>query len=193
MKKTISIIIISIVVLLVGATIALALIPYTCYNPINKDFSIITVYKNSYNNQNTYISSQEEYEEITKLYNESLEQNILSTMFQGALGDKTNIEKVSSTTVKTLMNAEDAGYFIEFDYNEAQTLIWEDEEYTYMDGQTEKVTKYTSLILEVKNTDSFAETTVYVVNGSSFIFKITCNAHQADLFDYINKLTWSGQ
>lgn len=193
MKKTISIIIISLVVLLVAATITLALVPFTCYSPITEGYSLITVYKNSYNNQNTYIDSTEEYKKISELYEASLKQNILSTMFQGALGNKTELEKVSSSTVKTLLNGEDSGYFIEFDYNSEQTLVWEDEEYTYTDGKTEKVAKYTSLLLEVKNTDNFTETTVYVVNGSSYLFKITSLAQQSELFEYVNNLVWSGQ
>ena len=191
MKKIASIIIISIVTLLVAATVVLALVPLTKYNAINEGYNLVTVYKNSYTNYKTFMPEDDEFEKFEELHKKGLKQNILSTMFQGALKDKSSLEKVTSTSLQNVIT-DNAGYFVEFEYDSEQTLIWDNKEYTYKDGTTEKVAKYTSLVLEVKNTDSFANTTVYVVNGSTYMFKITCEAHQAELFSFVNDLTWPG-
>lgn len=192
MKKTITIIVVSIVALLITATVVLALIPTTQYNAISEGYSLITVYKNSYDNSNTYQANQNEYKEIEKLHKESLKQNILSAMFQGTLSKDAKLEKLSSTSLSSLINTSATNYFVEFDFNEEQTLIWEDKEYTYKDGNNTVVAKYTSLVLSVNNNDSFSETIVYVVNGNNFMFKITSVTKQADLYEFINNLSWSG-
>ncbi len=193
MKKTVSIIIITLVGLLVATTIVLACIPFKQYNIVKNDPNYVVVYKNSSANSNLYESNTDEYKSIMDLYEKSLKQNILSTMFQGALGKKAELTKVDNLNISGVLDAENAGYFVEFAFDdEDKTLVWEGKDYTYKKNGRDELAKYDSIYLQVENTESFSKTTAYIVNDGKYAFKITSFARQAELNDYINKLEWPG-
>ncbi len=194
MKKIFSIIVLSLVGLLVAATVVLALVSTSQYNPVVNDADYIVVYKNSQTNSNPYAKDSEEYKKIYDLHKQSLKQNILSTMFQGALGNNSELTKVSEANISSLLNAENSGLFVEFAFdNEDQVLMWEDKQYTYETSNgAKKVATFDALYLGIENTENYTTITVYVVLNGKYNFKITSLAHQSELYEYVNALSWAG-
>lgn len=194
MKKVISIIILSLVGLLITATVVLAIVPITTYNPVSSDVNYVVVYKNSATNYNMYLKDSEQAKKLVELNEKSHKQNILSTMFQGALGNKAQLEKVTQANISSVLNSSNAGYFVEFNYDNAErTLQWEGKDYVYKDGTADKLAMYDKLVVAINDTSSFAKITVYVVNEGKYMFKITTHAHQNELFDYISQISFPSE
>ena len=144
MKKTIAIISIAVLALIVAATVILAVIQKSFYNPIPtiEDIAFIRVYKGDGTCQEFYNNSQDVedkkvFDKIIDLHEESLKENILSSMFQGALsfdggivtqaitGDTFNANLVESTYIE-----------ICYSQNNEQLLKYNGKTFTDGDGDT---------------------------------------------------------
>lgn len=204
MKKIISIIVLSIVGLLVAATITLAIVPVSTYDAVkgatqtSKSPDYITVYKNG--KSNTYLPGAVNYETVSTnikaKYEDSLKASILSSFFQGAMSYDEAVEKSTTSGIDNVLKTNGSVY-VEFNWNEAQTLYFDGAEYKVTNNKTEKTVSFTSLAVEVKNTDAYEKVTVYVIDNSTSSsrvsnYKISTLAHQKDLYNYIISLEIKG-
>ena len=204
MKKIISIIVLSIVGLLVAATITLAIVPVSTYDAIKgatlteSNPEYVAVYRNG--KSNTYVSGSETYTtvytNIMKNYEKSLKASILSSFFQGAMSYDESVEKATTSNIETALQTSDSIY-VEFIWEDKQTLYFEGTEYKVTNNKKENSVTYTSLALEVKNTNAFETVTIYVIDSSASSarvsnYKIHTLAHQQDLYKYILSLEMKG-
>ena len=211
MKKIISIIVLSIVGLLVAATITLAIVPVSTYDAVkgatlsnsNPDYMII--YRNG--NSNTLLPSTREdyntiYNNVKKNHEKSLQASVLSSFFQGAMSYTEEVEKATTSNIENVLKTKsetgsDPTMYIEFAWYDAQTLYFEGEQYKVTNNKTEKTVTFTSLAIEVKNNNAFNEITIYVIDSSSSSsrvsnYKIHTLAHQEDLYKYMLTLEIKG-
>ncbi len=201
MKKVISIVAIVLVVLLVGATVALACIKTNSTDLVDElanydKINYVQVYKNGSYYQAFTKSDEEGKNSINKivcLHKESLKDNMLSSLFQGALGFDASMEKFeASKTRDEIVKDKNCVSFI---FSEKQTLVWEDE--TIQNNS--KNVEFYELILEVQDNENYSEVSVYVLNlankattSNSSLYKFTTIAHQSALYDFIEGLDFAG-
>jgi len=129
-KKIVSISIIAVVVALVITTIILALVPKRMANPIADGYATITVYKGSAEGMYNYKANpaddlerkhNEVIDEIQKLHEDSLKDNVLSAIFQGTGSFSATVSKEYKTNaIKTIAGAE--GNALVFTYLQEQVL-----------------------------------------------------------------------
>lgn len=201
MKKVISIIAIVLVALLVGATVALACIKTNSTDLVDElgnydKINYIQVYKDGAYYQAFTKSDDEGKQNIDKIVNlhkESLKDNLLSSLFQGALGFESSMEKLTTSTTRDEI-VKDKNC-VSFAFSEKQTLKWE--------GETIKINnkdvQFYELVLQVSDNENYSEVNVYVLNlannastSNSSMYKFTTIAHQSELFDYIENLEFAG-
>lgn len=209
MKKTIAIISIAVLALIVAATVILAVIQKTFYNPIpsTDDISFIRVYKGDgtcqefYNNSQD-VEDQKVFDKLIDLHEESLKENILSSMFQGALSFNGGIktEAVTGDTFNANLqgsNPDASSTYIEICYsqNSEQLLKYDGKTFTDADGDT---VTYTKLIIEVNPSNYMDEVRAFVIKANSTGFKpesayhVKFIAHQKALYKYIQELDLIG-
>lgn len=203
MKKTIAIISIAVLALIVAATVILAVIQKTFYNPIptNEDISFIRVYKGDgtcqefYNNSQD-VEDQKVFDKIIDLHEKSLKENILSSMFQGALSFDGGIK--SEVVTGDTFNANLASStYIEICYSQNNEQLLKYNGKTFTDGDGDTVT-YTKLIIEVNSSNYMDEVRAFVIKENSTGFKpesahhIKFLAHQKALYKYIQQLDLIG-
>ena len=191
-KKIFAIIMLTIIVLLVTATIVLAVVPKQYYDAVydSADGTVnnFTIYHKGKNN--TYFSDTEEYGKIVDLYKKSSKENLLLSLFEGTLGAKPTIESYSTTL--TLNNSENT--YVAFKFNNTQTLKFKGETYKNKSGNS---VTFNAIVLNVGNDSNNLETVnVYIctsVAGPSAIpqYKITTLAKQHELLEYITTLELS--
>lgn len=201
MKKVISIVAIVLVVLLVGATVALACIKTNSTDLVDElanydKLNYVQVYKNGAYYQAFTKSGEEDKNNINKivcLHKESLKDNMLSSLFQGALGFDASMEKFDAS--KTRDEIVKDKNCVSFVFSEKQTLTWEDE--TIQNNN--KNVEFYELILEVQDNENYSEVSVYVLNlannastSNSSLYKFTTIAHQSELYDFIEGLEFAG-
>lgn len=194
MKKVISIISIALVALVVGATITLACVKTRTFDAIDAlgdydKIQSVTIYKNGaeYNTLTSY-SNKDEISKIVSLHKDSLKDNVLSALFQGATGFDESMDTLS--TSKSLSDIYAENICISFKFSEKQTLKWENKNVL---NSKEKTVEYDKIIMQLNNSKNFADVTVYVLNDStSSLYRVNTLAHQADLYDYINNMEYAG-
>ena len=190
MKKIISIVALSLVGLLVVATIVMACVQYNSFSAVNKDAGIITVIRTS--SQTSFDADDKEYDKIYSLIEKSRKENALSTLFQGAFGFEPEVDVKSNE--QSMPTAVDGTYYIKFVYNEEQTLKINGKAYT-TNTTTKETLTYTIMYLEVKNAKDFTEVNAYFGSneaGTKYTYSVSMIAHQADLYSYINDIEIPG-
>lgn len=194
MKKVISIISIVLVALLVGATITLACVKTKTFDAVNAlgdydKIESVKVYKNGslYNTFSTH-SDKSTIDKIVSLHKDSLKDNVLSALFQGATGFDESMDTLS--TAKNLSDIYAETICISFRFGEKQILTWNNENVL---TSNDKTVEYSEIIMQLNNSKNFADVTVYVVNSTSAsLYRVNTLAHQAELYDYIEKMEFAG-
>lgn len=194
MKKVISIISIVLVALLVGATITLACVKTRTFDAVDAlgdydKIESVKVYKGG-SEYNTFTSHSDKtvIDKIVSLHKDSLKDNVLSALFQGATGFDESMDTL--TVAKNVSDMYSENVCISFKFSEAQTLKWDGENVL---NAKEKTIEYKEIVMILNNSENFADVTIYVLNNtSSSQYKVNALAHQADLYDYIDKMEYSG-
>jgi len=193
MKKIIAIVSASLVAILLAVTIVLACTKFTAKTVLKYDKAWAMEIYNTHNSTDpmTVKSDNEIFKEIIKRYKESLKENNISALFQGAKGfDETVNNK--EVAISEIVNLEDGDYVFNIMYEEKQTLKWDGKDYVNPNSTTKETVKFDSLYVEVKNTANFTEYNIYLAeNGSSYSnWNVSLIAHQDSLFSYIGDLKY---
>lgn len=190
-KKIISIVIISLVLAITIATVVLALVPKKLYNPIASDYDYVTVYQKDSSQAYTVYpkdNDKTKINNISKYLDKSLQDNILSSIFQGTSKFESKIVVESTTSV--ISNIASGSTCLVFGYVEEQTLMFNGKEYKNTNAKDpEKSITFNKLVMPLSNDKDFQERVVYVMdNGSNSSYQIKFLAHQSDLYNYIESL-----
>lgn len=189
-RKIVSISIISLVVALTIVVVLLAVIPKKHYDPMNWDYDSATIYKDKSNAMLDKDDPEDKkvLEKIKELYEKSLKDSILSSMFQGT-GSYSASVKEKATSVSDLYDKSGVTSIV-FDYDEEQVLQMYGEEYMHqLPASASKQIKYYSAVLVLTDTTSFEEATLYLITNvdkSKSEYCIKFLAHQSELYDYIS-------
>jgi len=195
MKKIIAIISGSLVAILLAVTIVLACTKFTAdtivtynnvwamevYNPYHDSTDPLTLNKDS-----------ETFKEIIKLYKESLQENNLSALFQGAKGFDVEAPENKEVTIKNILDNEDGVYVVCLMYEDAQKLVVNGEEFVNPNSKTQEVVTYEKLYVQVKNTANYTEYKVYLADNDDTYssWSVSFIAHQSELFAYVGDLKY---
>jgi len=198
-KKILSIVILCVIVAITVATVVLAVVPKSLYNPIAEGYSAITVYKDKQSNTYKNISGNSEQDKnviknIENKHDFSVKDNILSTIFQGTASfEKTVVYEKTATDCMSNVAKRDNTLCLIFNYLDEQTLVIDGEEYTHPDATGEdKTIVYTKMFMPVIDNQEFQECVVYLANSNNKSnFKIKFLAHQSELYDYLVSLNWN--
>ena len=158
---------------------------------IKKDFNygfnsptLITLHTSNSNNMNdgqTLTCGTDSYNKFMTLYNDSFKTTLFGVLFQGKAGAGISA-KEGYKSLSSLSNT-----YVEFFYNESQTLKVNGKEY---DARIVSNTDYISIIIEVNNTESLSEVNAYFkyrdtgTNNYSYVRLVTFAA-QSSLYDFI--------
>lgn len=202
-KKIVSISAVSLVIALVVATIVLALVPKKLVNPINNGYASITVYKDSLDKQyfknfyNSATATEAEkkynavYDEITEMHEDSLQDNLLSAMFQGLgkFGVKV-VASLKSDVIKDVAKAD--GNCLVFTYIQEEKLILKINGEVYYDETSLKseAVEYDMIVMPLVSSSGFEERIIYLADretGKSQ-YQLKFLADQSVLNDYIENL-----
>ena len=202
-KKITGIVVVSLVLALTIATIILALVPKKLYNPMSQnDFAGVTVWRSTLSNsyywddedtKNESEANQVISELLVKI-EDSVQDNILSSMFQGALGYDIEITKTNkNSNLKSLYDGSGVLALV-FNYlDDVQTLKINGKIYKYETKLTSTTIEYNQIIMPLNNSDSYEECTLYFVKDNATEYKMTYHAHQSDIWSYIvndDKFDW---
>lgn len=202
-KKIVSISAVSLVIALVVATIVLALVPKKLVNPINNGYASITVYKDSLDKQyfknfyNSATATEAEkkynavYDEITEMHEDSLQDNLLSAMFQGLgkFGVKV-VASLKSDVIKDVAKAD--GNCLVFTYIQEEKLVLKINGEVYYDETSLKseAVEYDMIVMPLISSSGFEERIIYLADretGKSQ-YQLKFLADQSVLNDYIENL-----
>ena len=193
LKKILSISIISLVLALTAVVIILAIVPKKHYNPVDKDFYSISVWRetvtNNYLVKDGEVGSDESngiVNDIVALHERSLKDNVLSSLFQGTSSFKPVVRAYGYNNVKTEFQKD--GYIsIVFNYATEQKLIFQGEEYKHSSSQqSQKTVTFERAVLVLTNSSSFEKATLYLTDADfSSDYQVEFLAHQAELYEYI--------
>lgn len=195
LKKIISISIISLVLALTAVVIILAIVPKRHYDPVDRDYDSVIVWRetvsNAYLLKDGEIGSDESdaiAKKIVELHEESLKDNVLSSLFQGTSSFSPKVTHYSHSNVKTEFQ-KDGVISIVFNYPEEQTLMFQGKEYKNTTAQVSKTVKFRMAVLVLTNSSSFEKATLYLTDED---YESECQiefiAHQSDLYEYIKNL-----
>lgn len=203
--KIFGIVMASVVLAITAATIVLALVPKKLYNPIpEENFAGVTVYRSTLSN--SYYGDENEpnseanqvIDDLMGLISESVEDNILSSMFQGALGYTRTVTKINKETdLKKYYDAQGVLALV-FNYlDDVQTLTVDGtsdgEVYKHVTAFASNTIEYNKIIMPITNTDSYEENIIYLVKDNACEYTITYHAHQSKIYSYIindEKMDW---
>ena len=188
LNKVLSIVILVLITVCAISTLVLAV------TPKNYNFGLSEPTSIKIHTENESISSAKwykgdsdgVYEKVMELYNNSFKTTLLNSLFKGVALENVSIEEGYSyfSSIK--------GDYIEFQYNELQTIKLGNTEYTPSNSGIFK--NYVSVIVEVANTNTLTPVTAYIRHGgentnySYSRVRFTSYAAQADLYEYINSL-----
>lgn len=180
-KKIAAIASLSIIGILIIATIIMANIKLSfninCATPDH-------IYVNRY----TSVNESEKADKIVDLINNASKENSLSALFNGNFDKKAKIVSVSGT--KTVPSS---GFYVEFAYNNKQTLMDGDEEYKDSKGNTYT---YERLVFTVPSSQEVSIVKVYVIADSnapdSYSYYYELEADFYDLYNYLIENGFSG-
>lgn len=190
MKKIIAIISGCLVAILLAVTITLACTKFTAQAVVNTGATSIEIFKGSSTSTLEVSSERNEYKKIMELYNKSLKENTLSSLFQGATGFDAEV-KNEEVTISNITGNEST-YVLRFIYDEVQTLTINNKEYVDEESETQETVTYTGLYVVVNNSANFTEYKVYLVNGAAAKsnWNVKLIAQQSDLYAYIGELNY---
>ncbi len=189
MKKVLSIVALCLIGILAGTIIVLS-----C---VNKDFNLnlqnpdfVEVWINSSTDRKTfekddsYAENKEIYNEIMNLYNESFKQKLMSSLFNGTIGEKAVIKNWGYN--KSTTSVTNSGTWLVFGYNDTQTLKVNGKDYT---DNTSNSKNYKKLYIQVKNSDNMTTFDIYVQKDgtTNSYYYYTARAKQANLYKYLNE------
>ena len=197
-KKVLSIVILCLVVAVTLATIILAVIPKKLYNPVTEGYYTVNVYKDKKNNLYlaTDTADQEDkdfIEKLNKLQQKSVQDNILSALFQGTgkFEERVVYESTATDAMSKVANVEDQVCLI-FNYLDEQTLMMNGKACTHASATGKDNTiVYTKMFMQISDNEQFEECTIYLTgsdNKSNYQVKFL--AHQSDIYEYLIGLTW---
>lgn len=200
-KKILSITVVSIVLALVVVTIVLALVPKKLDNPIANGYTSISVYKDSLD-QTYYFTSgatneadiknNDIFRKIEKLHQESLEDSLLSAMFQGTGSFNIRVESDGYDNAITQAK-KDSNKVLVFTYTDGEkTLKINGEEYRDTTALSSTTVTFDMIVMPIGNSDSFEECTIYLANRSTnrSSYQVKFLAHQGELSSLIDELTF---
>ena len=126
------------------------------------------------------------YDKVMELFNNSFNTTMLNSMFKGVLFDSVNIVEGIEyfNSIK--------GDYIEFQYNDVQTLTLNGKEYSPKSSGINK--NFVSVIVTVENTNSLSKVTAYIRHGGTDTnydysrIRFESYAIQSQLYEYINSL-----
>lgn len=192
MKKIIAIISGCLVAILLAVTIVLACTKFTAATVVTYDrLWAMEVYNTHHDSSDplTLNKNNDKFNEIIRLYKASLQENNLSSLFQGAKGFDVKVEN-KETTIKNIIDNEDGNYVVCLMYDEEQKLVVDGEYYVNPSSKTQEVVTYEKLYIEVKNTANYTEYKVYLAdNADSYSsWNVSLIAQQSDLFAMVGEL-----
>jgi len=194
MKKIIAIISGCLVAILLTVTIVLACTKFTAATVVKYDkIWAMEVYNSHHASDDamTLATNSDAYKEIIKLYKESLKENNLSSLFQGAKGFDESV-KNEEVKIANIIDNDEGTYVFHLMYEEKQSLVLNGESYIVPESKTKETVKFDSLYVEVKNTANFTEYKVYLVeDGASYSsWNVSLIAQQSELYAYIADLKY---
>lgn len=195
MKKIIAIISGSLVTLLLAVTIVLACTKFTADTIVTYDklwaMEVYNTYHDSEDPQ-TLNKNDKEFKEIIRLYKESLQENNLSALFQGAKGFEVKDPVNKEVTIKSIIDNEDGNYVFCLMYDEAQKLVVNGEDFVNPNSKTQEVVTYEKLYVEVKNTANYTEYKVYLADNADTYstWSMSFIGQQSELFAYIGEIKY---
>ena len=194
MKKIIAIISACLVTILLTVTIVLACTKFTAATVVKYDkVWSMDVYNSYHDSEDPMVltTDDNEYKEILKLYQASLKENNLASLFQGAKGFDEEV-KNEEVSVKTIIDNSEGTLVFRLNYSETQTLALHGKDYVNEESSTKETVKFDSLLVEVKNTANYTEYNVYLVEGDATYssWNVSLIAQQEDLYAYITNLKY---
>lgn len=190
-KKVSAIVSLSIIGVLIIATIIMANVQ--CSYGVNfKSPDLITV---SYANSGTNLDTTEaQRNNIVSLINNASKENTLTAMFSGTLFDTAEVSTPTSNT--STIKKDNSKFYVYVTYNNPQKLMVGNKEYKDSEG---KVYYYKELVFEVADTNGVAETNVYIIPSykpntdnepyleGGYTRKYTVKANYSQLFKYLDE------
>ena len=188
-KKIITIVALTLVVLLVTATIVLAVVPKQYYDAVYRSTSATADYIGVYSGGkgNTYDKNSDQYAKVVELYKKSTKENLLLSIFEGSSKFKTSIESYTSNVY--LNNSENT--YVAFKFNEMQTLKYNDAAYKNTSGNE---VQFDVILVSVTNDGNYMQSVnVYIGKETSNTivtpsYRIVTLAKQHELISYIDSL-----
>lgn len=191
MKKTLTIVALSLVALIIVTTITLGFIN-TNFDQLSVDKAVsVKIYKNgSYQTfyKNNDPANSTGYNDVTKLYNNQSKISILAALFTGAYSAKASITAENTT----MANKTSSGYWVSYIFDEAQTLKLNGKDYYDSGTTSDDPVSFVQMYLQVTETKGMELVYCYICETSNAVqarYTLTIYADQADLYDYINDLT----
>ena len=188
-KKILSIVIVSLVLAITALTIILALIPKTLYNPIADGYSYVYVHQKD-DEYNTYLANSDSQEQkdvlskIDELLEESIRDNLLSSIFQGtgSFDTRVVIDDKKDRVMSDVAKASGATSLV-FGYANDQEFVFKGEKYKNPQAKDpDKVVTFRKLVMPLTSTEDFQERIVYLVDvDGNCNYQIKFLAHQCDL------------
>ena len=138
--------------------------PKKLYDPLNNDFLTMTIWRD--NVSNTYVKGDMGTDEHNKVINdildlheESLKDNVLSSIFQGTNKYNAEVKNYGENDVRDIAKVDNV-MSIAFSYKDKQTLKIGGT--VYIDtSSVQQTVNYTRAVIILNNSDSFEESTIY--------------------------------
>ena len=196
-KKILSIVIISVIVLITALTVILAIVPKRLYNPVTEGYYRVAVYKDGkdaggYNLTGDMTDKEKDFKKkLARYLDESFKDNCLSAVFQGTGRNESKVISKNEENIVSNIAKASGAVVLRFEYSEAQKLIFNGKE--YKNSQASDPTKtitFTRIYMPLSNDGDFQERIVYLTSGTSTTssYQIKFLAHQGDLYNYISSL-----
>lgn len=188
LNRVISIILLVLITFFSVGTLVLSVTPKNYNFGLNEPSSIKIYTSNDSIKQSKWLKGASDgvYDKVMELFNNSFNTTMLNSMFKGVLFDSANIVEGIEyfSSIK--------GDYIEFQYNDVQTLTLNGKEYSPKSSGINK--NYVSVIITVENTNSLSKVTAYVRHGGTNTnnnysrIRFESYAIQSQLYEYINSL-----
>ncbi|MBE5736221.1 MAG: hypothetical protein E7356_02540 [Clostridiales bacterium] len=195
-KRVISITVIALVAALIITTIVLAIVPKKMQNVIGDNYIMVRAYVDG-TEVNKYLKNSDEFKKISELHEESLEDSLLSAIFQGSGKFDVKVKTADYSNVLSSV-AEVAGTNVlvfEFPSQDDgkqifQTLEVNGEVYKDSNSLNESTVEYDMIVMPLVDSDNYDLCTIYLANSVTKVssYKVEFFAHQSELYDYVASL-----
>ena len=188
LNRVISIILLVLITVFSVGTLVLSVTPKNYNFGLNEPASIKIYTSNDAIKQSKWQKGASDgvYDKVMELFNNSFNTTMLNSMFKGVLFDSVSLKE----SIK-YFNSIDSDY-IEFQYNDVQTLKLNGKEYSPKSSGINK--NYVSVIITVENTNTLSKVYAYVRHGGTSTnneysrIQFESYAIQSQLYEYINSL-----